>query len=172
MVKQASEFLVKLDTFVGKIDVKHLNDTTGETLTEARDLLRELRAEVKRVDAGGLSRGNTRRGQLFRNRHPRGKQPTDDDGTADREHRHRSGHEKFDDAYVFSTQPTFYMFSRALTEKPQGFPTFGAELAAAVRETYVLESTWLTDSPAGEEGHFTYLVRRDRQRNSAAEGVR
>ncbi len=74
------------------------------------------------------------------------------------------GHEKFDDAYVFSTKPTFYMFSRALTRHPQGYPPFGAELDAAVRESYVTESARLADAHADEEGYFTYLVRRDRQR--------
>jgi len=70
------------------------------------------------------------------------------------------GHEKGDMAYIFSREPAYIMFGRALSREPFPWPTFGPELDPLVRAAYELRSEWLTDVVNGEEGYFTFLERR------------
>lgn len=78
------------------------------------------------------------------------------------------GHEKADPAYMFSKKPTFYMFSRELTDKPQAMPSFGAELDPQVRAEYKLMAAPLDDPVNGESGYFTFLQRKERPATSGS----
>ena len=73
------------------------------------------------------------------------------------------GHEKTDYRYIFDKQPTFYMFSRKLRQKPlAGIPKLVPEIDAIVARDYKVGSVFLEDRANGQSGYFSFLERRDR----------
>ncbi len=67
-------------------------------------------------------------------------------------------HEKTNDAYIFSKTPTYYMFSRDLTEEPVSIPDFAdPDLQRYISDNYKLSSVWLEDTKNQEAGYFCFL---------------
>lgn len=72
------------------------------------------------------------------------------------------GHERGDLDYIFAKRPTYFMYSRRLTEEvfgeePKPLP---AEAQAIVDAEYELVSVQLEDAANGEAGYFTYWEHR------------
>jgi len=80
---------------------------------------------------------------------------------------HLPGHEREATAYIFSLEPTYYVFDRVLTPEPMPFPSFGPALDAQVRAAYDLRAVRLVDEANGEQGWFSFLERKPPQRGAA-----
>ncbi len=69
-----------------------------------------------------------------------------------------AAHEKTNDAYIFSKIPTYYMFSRRLTEEPTSIPDFANHnWNDYIWANYRLSSVWLEDTKNHEAGYFCFL---------------
>jgi hypothetical protein len=73
------------------------------------------------------------------------------------------GHEKSDLKYTLSKKPTYFMYSRELTEKTGKFPEYEPKVDSILRKEYEKVSVWLKDINNGESGYLTFLQRKHTQ---------
>jgi len=67
------------------------------------------------------------------------------------------GHEKRDIIYLLSRRPTYFMFTRELSNEPMNYPSYNENADKMIRENYKLTSIWMVDRENGEEGYFSFL---------------
>lgn len=70
------------------------------------------------------------------------------------------GHEKTDWPRILERRPTYWMFTRALRDGPEGWPRYDPETDRRLREEYELVHVELTDEVNGEQGWFGFLERK------------
>ena len=81
------------------------------------------------------------------------------------------GHEKGDLLHVLAKQPTYWMWSRSLRDRPAGWPRYAPEVLRELREHYDLRHLWLVDEENGEVGYFSFLERRRTPTGPAGAGT-
>lgn len=67
------------------------------------------------------------------------------------------GHEKADLPHLLSMKPAYFIFSRNLTARPEGYPVYSPQTTDMLRRDYRPVSRWLEDRENGESGYFTFL---------------
>lgn len=72
------------------------------------------------------------------------------------------GHEKSNLKHILLKKPTYFMFSRELTNKPADYPSYSGEVNKILKEDYILVFRWLKDKKNNESGYFTFLQRRNK----------
>jgi len=70
------------------------------------------------------------------------------------------GHEKLDIEHILSKEPTYFMFSRELTEKEDKFPEYSPGVDTILKQFYDKVAVWLNDTENNESGYFTFLQRK------------
>jgi hypothetical protein len=73
------------------------------------------------------------------------------------------GHEKSDISYTLSKNPTYFIFSRELTNKPSTYPMYSNKVNILLLDKYNLVYKWLVDEKNNESGYFTFLQRKVKQ---------